>query len=181
VPGEASFANNCLLARRLLEQGVRFVQLFDWGWDFHGTNPKEDIRNGLTEKMQRTDKPVAALIEDLKQRGLLDDTLIVWGGEFGRTPFREGRTSKGQVLGRDHFPDAFSLFMTGAGVKRGFTYGETDELGFSIVQDKVHIHDLQATILHLLGFDHTKLTYRFQGRDFRLTDVHGHVVKGILA
>ena len=131
--------------------------------------------------MQRTDKPVAAFIEDLKQRGLLDDTLIIWGGEFGRTPFREGRTSGGGVLGRDHFPDAFSLFMCGGGLKRGFSFGETDELGFSVVQDKVHIHDLQATILHLLGFDHTKLTYRFQGRDYRLTDVHGKVVKGILA
>ncbi len=180
-PGDASFANNCLLARRLLEQGVRFVQLFDWGWDFHGTNPGEDIRDGLTKKMQRTDKPVAALIEDLKQRGLLDDTLIVWGGEFGRTPFREGRTAGGGVLGRDHFPDAFSLMLCGGGIKRGFSYGESDELGFSVVQDKVHIHDLQATILHLLGFDHTKLTFRFQGRDYRLTDVHGKVVKDILA
>ena len=180
-PGDSSFANNCLLARRLLEQGVRFVQLFDWGWDFHGTNPGEDIRDGLTKKMQRTDKPIAALVEDLKQRGMLDDTLIVWGGEFGRTPFREGRTAGGGVLGRDHFPDAFSLWMCGGGIKPGITYGETDELGFSVVQDKVHIHDLQATILHQLGFDHTKLTYRFQGRDYRLTDVHGHVVKGILA
>ena len=180
-PGDASFANNCLLARRLLEQGVRFVQLFDWGWDFHGTNPGEDIRDGLTNKMKRTDKPIAALVEDLKQRGMLDDTLIVWGGEFGRTPFREGRTSGGGVLGRDHFPDAFSLWMCGGGIKPGFSYGETDELGFSVVQDKVHIHDLQATILHLLGFDHTKLTFRFQGRDYRLTDVHGNVVKGILA
>ena len=180
-PGDSSFANNCLLARRLLEQGVRFVQLFDWGWDFHGTNPGEDIRDGLTKKMQRTDKPIAALIEDLKQRGMLDDTLIVWGGEFGRTPFREGRTAGGGVLGRDHFPDAFSLWMCGGGIKGGITYGETDELGFSVVQDKVHIHDLQATILHQLGFDHTKLTYRFQGRDYRLTDVHGSVVKGILA
>ena len=180
-PGDSSFANNCLLARRLLEQGVRFVQLFDWGWDFHGTNPGEDIRDGLTKKMQRTDKPIAALVEDLKQRGMLDDTLIVWGGEFGRTPFREGRTAGGGVLGRDHFPDAFSLWMCGGGIKPGITYGETDELGFSVVQDKVHIHDLQATILHQLGFDHTKLTYRFQGRDYRLTDVHGSVVKGILA
>ena len=180
-PGDSSFANNCLLARRLLEQGVRFVQLFDWGWDFHGTNPGEDIRDGLTKKMQRTDKPIAALVEDLKQRGMLDDTLIVWGGEFGRTPFREGRTAGGGVLGRDHFPDAFSLWMCGGGIKPGISYGETDELGFSVVQDKVHIHDLQATILHQLGFDHTKLTYRFQGRDYRLTDVHGHVVKGILA
>jgi hypothetical protein len=181
VPGDSSFANNCLLGRRLLEQGVRFVQLFDWGWDFHGTNPGEDIRDGLSAKMKRTDKPVAALIRDLRQRGLLDDTLIVWGGEFGRTPFREGRTSKGNIMGRDHFPDAYSLFLAGGGVKHGFSYGETDELGFGIVRDKVHVHDLQATILHLLGLNHEKLTYRFQGRDYRLTDVHGQVVNGILA
>ena len=180
-PGEASFANNCLLARRLLEQGVRFVQLFDWGWDFHGTNANEEIKDGLTRKMARTDQPVAALIRDLKQSGLLDDTLVVWGGEFGRTPFREGRTAAGTFLGRDHFPDAFSIFMAGGGIKPGISYGETDELGFSIVENKVHIHDLQATILHLLGFDHEKLTYRFQGRDYRLTDVHGKIVKGILA
>jgi hypothetical protein len=180
-PGEASFANNCLLGRRLLEQGVRFVQLFDWGWDFHGTNPREDIRDGLTAKMARTDKPVAALIRDLKQRGLLDDTLVVWGGEFGRTPFREGRTAGSDVLGRDHYPDAFSIFLAGGGVKRGMVYGQTDELGFGVVENKVHVHDLQATILHLLGFDHTALTYRFQGRDFRLTDVHGQVVRDILA
>ncbi len=180
VPGESSFANNCLLARRLLEQGVRFVHLFDWGWDFHGTNPAEDVRNGLTEKMKRTDKPVAALIRDLRQRGLLDDTLIIWGGEFGRTPFREGRTAGGGVLGRDHFPDAYSLFLAGGGVKGGFSYGETDDLGFNVATGKVHVHDLQATILHLLGIDHERLTYRFQGRDFRLTDVHGHVVNDIL-
>jgi arylsulfatase A-like enzyme len=127
------------------------------------------------------DVPVAALIRDLKQRGLLDETLIVWGGEFGRTPFREGRTSKGAVLGRDHYPDCFSMFVAGGGVKPGITYGESDELGFSVAKDKVHIHDLQATILHLLGVDHEKLTFRYQGRDFRLTDVHGHVVKGLLA
>jgi hypothetical protein len=180
-PGEASFANNCLLARRLLEQGVRFVQLFDWGWDFHGTNANEEIKDGLTRKMARTDQPVAALIRDLKQTGLLEDTLVVWGGEFGRTPFREGRTSKGTLLGRDHFPDAFCVFLAGGGVKHGITYGETDELGFSVVENKVHVHDLQATILHLLGFDHERLTFRFQGRDYRLTDVHGKVVKGILA
>ena len=180
-PGEASFANNCLLARRLLEQGVRFVQLFDWGWDFHGTNANEEIKDGLTRKMTRTDKPVAALISDLKQSGLLDDTLIVWGGEFGRTPFREGRTAKSMYQGRDHFPDAYSIFLAGGGVKHGISYGETDELGFSVVQDKVHVHDLQATIMHLLGFDHERLTYRFQGRDYRLTDVHGKIVKGILA
>ncbi len=143
VPGEASFANNCLLGRRLLEQGVRFVQLFDWGWDFHGTTPREDIRDGLTRKMARTDRPVAALMRDLRERGLLEDTLVVWGGEFGRTPFREGRTAKGDVLGRDHFPDAFTVFLAGGGVKHGYTHGETDELGFSVTRDKVHVHDLQ--------------------------------------
>jgi hypothetical protein len=180
-PGEASFANNCLLARRLVEQGVRFVQLFDWGWDFHGTGPSEDIRNGLTQKCARTDRPVAALIRDLKQRGLLEDTLVVWGGEFGRTPFREGRTAGSSILGRDHYPDCFSIMLAGGGIKRGFQYGETDELGFSVVSDKVHVHDLQATIMHLLGFDHERLTFRFQGRDYRLTDVHGQVVRDILA
>jgi hypothetical protein len=180
-PGDASFANNCLLARRLVEQGVRYVQLFDWGWDFHGTGPGEDIRDGLTKKCARTDKPVAALIRDLKQRGLLEDTLVIWGGEFGRTPFREGRTAEGKILGRDHYPDCFSILMAGGGIKGGFSYGQTDELGFSVVENKVHVHDLQATILHLLGFDHEKLTFRFQGRDFRLTDVHGQVVKDILA
>ena len=180
-PGESSFANNCLLGRRLLENGVRFVQLFDWGWDFHGTGPGEDIRDGLTKKCATMDKPIAALMKDLRERGLLDDTLIVWGGEFGRTPFREGRTASSNVLGRDHYPDCYSLFMAGGGIKHGISYGETDELGFSIVDKKVHVHDLQATILHLLGFDHERLTYRFQGRDYRLTDVHGTVVKDILA
>jgi hypothetical protein len=180
-PGDASFANNCLLARRLVEKGVRFVQLFDWGWDFHGTKDAEGISEGLTKKCATMDKPVAALIRDLRQRGLLDDTLIVWGGEFGRTPFREGRTASSAVLGRDHYPDCFTMFLAGGGVKRGIVHGETDELGFSITKDKVHIHDLQATILHLLGFDHERLIYRFQGRDFRLTDVHGQVVKEILA
>ena len=181
VPGEASFANNCLLARRLVEKGVRFVQLFDWGWDFHGTKEAEGISEGLTKKCATMDKPVAALIRDLRQRGLLDDTLIVWGGEFGRTPFREGRTASGSVLGRDHYPDCFTVFLAGGGVKHGMVHGETDDLGFAITKDKVHVHDLQATILHLLGFDHEKLVYRFQGRDFRLTDVHGQVVKEILA
>jgi hypothetical protein len=180
-PGEASLANNCLLARRLIEQGVRFVQLFDWGWDFHGTKPTEDIRDGLTKKCATMDQPVAALLKDLKQRGLLDSTLVVWGGEFGRTPFREGRTSKGNVLGRDHYPDCFTMWMAGGGARGGYSHGETDELGFAVVKDKVHVHDLQATILHLLGFDHTKLVYRFQGRDYRLTDVHGNVVKELLA
>ncbi|MEQ2006660.1 MAG: DUF1501 domain-containing protein [Limisphaerales bacterium] len=180
-PGDASFANNCVLARRLIEQGVRYVQLFDWGWDFHGTGADTGITDGLTKKMARTDKPVTALIEDLRQRGLLDDTLIVWGGEFGRTPFREGRTAASAVLGRDHYPDCYSLMLAGAGIKKGFSYGETDELGFGIVENKVHVHDLQATIMHQLGFNHEKLTFRFQGRDYRLTDVHGHVVKDILA
>jgi len=179
-PGETSLANNCLLARRLIESGVRFVQLFDWGWDFHGTSANEDIRDGLTRKCATMDKPVAALINDLKDRGLLDETLIVWGGEFGRTPFREGRTAKSQILGRDHFPDCYTMWMAGGGVKRGFAYGTTDELGFSIVENPVHVHDLQATILHLLGLNHQQLTYRFQGRDYRLTDVHGQVVHDII-
>ena len=179
-PGETSLANNCLLARRLIESGVRFVQLFDWGWDFHGTSANEDIRGGLTRKCATMDKPVAALINDLKDRGLLDETLIVWGGEFGRTPFREGRTAKSQILGRDHFPDCYTMWMAGGGVKNGFAYGTTDELGFSIVENPVHVHDLQATIMHLLGLDHQKLTYRFQGRDYRLTDVHGQVVHDVI-
>ncbi len=180
-PGGSSFANNCLLARRLVEQGVRYVQLFDWGWDFHGTNPSEDIRDGLTNKCATMDRPVAALIKDLKQRGLLEDTLIVLGGEFGRTPFREGRTAGGDILGRDHFPDCYSMVLAGGGIRGGLEYGASDELGFSVARDKVHIHDLQATLLHTLGFNHEKLTYRFQGRDFRLTDVEGHVVRDILA
>ncbi|WP_442507610.1 DUF1501 domain-containing protein [Novipirellula sp. SH528] len=179
-PGDSSLANNCLLARRLVESGVRFVQLFDWGWDFHGTGADTGITDGLTKKCATMDKPIAALIKDLKQRGLFEDTLIVWGGEFGRTPFREGRTAGSKVLGRDHYPDAFTMWMAGAGVKGGFDYGQSDELGFSVSENPVHVHDLQATILHLLGFDHEQLTYRFQGRDYRLTDVHGHVVKDLL-
>jgi len=180
-PGGSSLANNCLLARRLTEQGVRFVQLFDWGWDFHGTNPSEDIRGGLTNKCATMDKPIAALISDLKERGLFEETLIIIGGEFGRTPFREGRTSKGKVLGRDHFPNAYSMVIAGGGARGGYSHGETDELGFSVARDKVHVHDLQATWMHLLGFDHEKLSYRFQGRDYRLTDVHGRVVRDLLA
>jgi hypothetical protein len=180
-PGASSFANNCLLARRLVEQGVRFVQLFDWGWDFHGTEPNTGLRDGLTRKWAKTDKPIAALIRDLKQRGLLEDTLIICGGEFGRTPFREGRTSDSQILGRDHYPDCFTMWLAGGGIKGGLNYGQTDELGFGVVENKVHVHDLQATIMHLLGFDHERLTFRFQGRDYRLTDVHGHVVHDLLA
>ena len=180
-PGASSLANNCLLARRLVESGVRFVQLFDWGWDFHGTGAGEGLTSGLTNKCATMDQPIAALIEDLRERGLLEDTLIVWGGEFGRTPFREGRTAKSEILGRDHYPDCFSMWMAGGGVRGGFEYGATDELGFGVTENQVHVHDLQATILHLLGFDHTRLTYRFQGRDYRLTDVHGQVVEALLA
>jgi hypothetical protein len=181
VPGESSFANNCLLARRLVEQGVRFVQLFDWGWDFHGTGPGEGLTDGLTNKWAKTDKPIAALIEDLKQRGLFEDTLIICGGEFGRTPFREGRTAASNVLGRDHYPDCFTMWLAGGGTKRGYNHGQTDELGFGIVENKVTPYDLQATIMHLLGFDHEQLTFRFQGRDYRLTDVEGEVVEALIA
>jgi len=180
-PGASSLANNCLLARRLVEKGVRFVQLFDWGWDFHGTGPGEALTDGLTNKCATMDKPIAALIRDLKERGMLDETLIVWGGEFGRTPFREGRTAAGANLGRDHYPDCFTMWMAGGGAKGGVSYGQTDELGFGIVENKCHVHDLQATILHLLGLNHERLTYRFQGRDYRLTDVHGKVVEALLS
>jgi hypothetical protein len=180
VPGESSLANNCLLARRLAEAGVRFIQLFDWGWDFHGTGALEGIDDGLNRKCATMDQPVSALIRDLQARGLLEDTLIVWGGEFGRTPFREGRTAQSDILGRDHYPDCFTMWLAGGGAKPGFDYGATDELGFAVTENPVHVHDLQATILHLLGLDHTQLTYRFQGRDFRLTDVHGNVVQDLI-
>ena len=181
TPGGASFANNCLLARRLVEQGVRYVQLFDWGWDFHGTAADQEIRDGLTKKAATMSQPVAALIKDLKRKGLFDSTLLILGGEFGRTPFREGRTAGGNLLGRDHYPDCYSLVLAGAGIRGGYTHGSSDDLGFYVAEKKVHVHDLQATILHVLGFDHTKLTFRFQGRDYRLTDVHGSVVKDLLA
>ena len=180
-PGGASLANNCLLARRLVEKGVRFVHLFDWGWDFHGTGAGTALGDGLRNKCATMDKPVAALIRDLKQRGLFEETLIVWGGEFGRTPFREGRTAKGKNLGRDHYPDVFTVMMAGGGLKPGYSHGDSDELGFQVANDKVHVHDLQATILHLLGMDHERLNFKFQGRLYRLTDVHGHVVKEIVA
>jgi hypothetical protein len=180
-PGESSFANNCLLARRLVENGVRFVQLFDWGWDYHGTSADSGLQKGLTDKCATVDKAIASLIRDLKQRDMLKDTLIICGGEFGRTPFREGRTAGSQILGRDHYPDCYTMWVAGGGFKSGFNYGETDEFGFGVTKNKVHIHDFQATVMHTLGFDHTKLTYRFQGRDFRLTDVHGNVIKDLLA
>ena len=170
-PGKPSYANNCLLARRLVERGVRFVQLFHEAWDHHG-----GLTAGLKEQTALTDRASAALVRDLKQRGLLDDTLVIWGGEFGRTPMVQGGND-----GRDHHPNAFTMWLAGGGVRRGITLGETDEFGFNAVADRVHVHDLHATILHLLGFDHTRLTYRFQGRDFRLTDVEGEVVRKLLA
>jgi hypothetical protein len=179
-PGATSFANNCLLARRLIEQDVRFVQLFDWGWDTHGTGPGDDIIHQLPEKCRQTDRPVAALVKDLKQRGLLDDTLVIWSGEFGRTAMNEERDGS-KFLGRDHHPHCFSMWIAGGGVRRGATYGATDDLGYRIVENPVHIHDLQATILHLLGMDHERLVYRYQGRDFRLTDVFGRVVHDLIA
>lgn len=180
-PGQASFANNCLLARRLLERDVRFVQLYDWGWDLHGTNAGTDLHIGLTKKCQETDRPIAALLKDLKARGMLDDTLVVWGGEFGRTPFRENRGGKyGKYIGRDHSPGAFTMWMAGGGTKKGFSYGETDEVGYNVAENGVSVHDLQATMMHLMGFDHEKLTYYFQGRDYRLTDVGGHVKKELI-
>ncbi|MEX2114071.1 MAG: DUF1501 domain-containing protein [Pirellulales bacterium] len=179
--GAASFANNCLLARRLVEKGVRFVQLYDWGWDFHGTNPNEDLRENLIKRCTQMDRPVAALIRDLKRRGLLESTLVVWMGEFGRTPFREGRTAGGGYLGRDHHPFSNTMFMAGGGLRPGTTLGATDELGFFVTEDAVGPHDVQATILHLLGLDHTRLTHHFQGRDYRLTDVSGQVIQKVLA
>ncbi len=179
-PGGSSFANNCLLARRLVEQGVRFVQLFDWGWDTHGTNPSDDIINQLPLKCRQTDKPIAALLTDLKQRGLLEDTLVIWSGEFGRTAMNEKRNGS-TYLGRDHHPHCFSIWMAGGGIKAGHVHGATDELGYRITDGAMDVHDLHATILHLMGIDHERLTYRFQGRDFRLTDVAGNVVQSIIA
>jgi hypothetical protein len=180
-PGVSSLANNCLLARRLVEQGVRFVQLFDWGWDFHGSQDGSDIRTALPTKCATMDRPVAALIRDLKARGLLDETLIIWGGEFGRTPFQEGRTANSNRMGRDHHPHCYTMFLCGGGVKGGVTYGASDDVGFDVGKDPVTPHDLQATILHLLGLDHLRLTFPYQGRDFRLTDVHGNVIEDIIA
>ena len=179
-PGKASFANNCLLARRLVERGVRFVQLYHRGWDTHGTNAQTDIVNRLPSLCRETDRAAAALVKDLKQRGLLDQTIVVWGGEFGRTPMNEER-NRSKFLGRDHHPRAFSMWVAGGGIKPGVTLGRTDELGYNVVENPVEVHDLHATILYLMGLDHTKLTYRFQGRDFRLTDISGTVVKRLLA
>ncbi len=177
-PGETSFANNCLLARRLVERGVRFVQLFDQGWDTHGS-----VFTRLAEKTQQVDRPIAALIRDLRQRGLLDETLVVWSAEFGRTPFGQGTDGSGHETkaGRDHHKDAFAVWVAGGGTKGGTSYGETDDLGYTIAQDPVHVHDFNATLLHLLGIDHERLTFRYQGRQYRLTDVEGRVVRPIIA
>jgi hypothetical protein len=179
-PGKNTFANNCLMARRLVERGVRFVQLFHRGWDTHGAGSGDDIVNRLSELCRATDQAAAGLVKDLKQRGLLDSTLVVWGGEFGRTPMNEARSGS-KFLGRDHHPRAFTVWAAGGGIKPGVTVGRTDDIGYNIVEDAVSVHDLHATLLNRLGFDHTRLTYRFQGREFRLTDVEGEVVKKLLA
>ncbi len=173
-PGKTNFANNCLLARRLVERGVRFVQLNDQGWDTHG-----NIKGGLPRKCRQVDQPIAALIKDLKVRGLLDETLVVFGAEFGRTPMVQD--DRGQLAGRDHHKDAFTVWFAGGGLKKGFAYGKTDDLGFHIVENAMHVNDFHATLLHLLGLDHERLTYRYQGRDFRLTDVAGEVATGLWA
>jgi hypothetical protein len=170
-----TFAANCLLARRLAERGTRFIQLFHRDWDHHGKLPQD-----LPKRCAETDQASAALITDLKQRGMLDDTLVVWGGEFGRTVYCQGRLTATEY-GRDHHPRCFSIWMAGGGIKPGLAIGETDDYGYNVTKDPVHVHDLQATILHCLGIDHTRLTYKYQGRHFRLTDVHGNVVKSVLA
>ena len=181
-PGKESFANNCLLARKLVEEGVRFVQLFDWGWDSHGTDHSTAVDLGLRNKCRDIDRPITALLLDLKQRGLLDETLVIWGGEFGRTPMKENREGKEMgYMGRDHHGDAFTMWMAGGGVRKGASHGETDEIGFSGVSGRVSVHDVHATMLHLLGFDHEQFTFEFQGRPFRLTDVQGEVIREILA
>lgn len=172
-PGQPSFANNCLLARRLAERGVRFIQLYERGWDHHGA-----VNSAMRTKIPQVDQPCAALIKDLKQRGLLEDTLVICGGEFGRTSYSQH--NRGKEYGRDHHPRCFSIWLAGGGIQPGINYGRTDDLGYNVIENGVHVHDLQATILHCLGIDHERLTYRFKGRDFRLTDVHGHPVKDLL-
>ncbi len=175
-PDKPSFARACLLARRMIERGVRFVNIYHEGWDAHS-----DVVGNLKGTCGATDQASAALVKDLKQRGLLNDTLVIWGGEFGRTPMVENNPGLGRSLGRDHHPQAYTMWMAGGGIKAGLTYGKTDDLGFNVVENPAHIYDLQATILHLLGLDHERLTYRYAGRDFRLTDVHGHVLKDLIA
>ena len=174
-PGKPSFANNCLLARRLVERGVRFVQLYHSGWDHHS-----DVAGGLRGACAQTDRACAALVRDLKQRGLLEDTLVIWGGEFGRTPMVEASAALGRSMGRDHHPQAFTMWMTGGGIRTGQTIGKTDEMGFHPVEKPVHVHDIQATILHQLGINHERLTFTYAGRPFRLTDVHGHVIQDLV-
>ncbi len=177
VPGKASFANNCLLARRLVQRGVRLVELYDSDWDHHG-----GLTTRLPAKCKDVDQPMAALIKDLKQQGLLDDTLIIWGSEFGRTPLSQGKQSGGSGLpGRDHHKDAFTMWLAGGGIRGGISYGASDDFGMDIAENPVHVHDLNATVLHLLGLDHQRLTYRYQGREFRLTDVHGTIIKAVIA
>ena len=184
-PGRESFANNCLLARRLAERGVRFIQLFHWGWDSHGASASEAINKGFIDRCKEVDQPMTALLKDLKQRGMLDDTLVVWGGEFGRTPMLENRGGNQMAfIGRDHNPGAFTIWMAGGGVKPGFSYGETDPIGYEAVKDRVSVHDLHATLLHLLGFDHEMFTFASQGANQRLTNITKtgtRIVKGILA
>jgi hypothetical protein len=175
-PDQPSFARACLLARRMVERGVRFVNIYHEGWDAH-----TDVAGNVRDNTRATDRASAALVQDLKQRGLLDQTLVIWGGEFGRTPMVESNTALGRSLGRDHHPQAFSIWLAGGGVKPGLTYGATDELGFHVAENPIHVHDLQATILHLLGLDHERLTYHHGGRDYRLTDLYGEVVRDLLA
>lgn len=180
TPGKSSFASHCLMARRLVERGVRFVQIFDWGWDHHGEAAATDLIHGLGRSCRQMDRPAAALVRDLAQRGLLDQTLVVFAGEFGRTPMNEERAGS-KLPGRDHHPRAFTFWLAGGGIAPGITLGRTDDFGYDVVEDPMHIHDLNATILHLLGLDHTRLTYEHLGRQFRLTDVYGHVQKKLIA
>lgn len=180
APGQVSFGNNCLLARRLVERGCRFVQLYHRGWDHHGDYEGDDLKHGLPQRCGETDKAAAALIKDLKRRGLLDSTLVVWAGEFGRTPMNEGRNGV-PFPGRDHHPHAFSIWMAGGGIKKGFSLGKTDDLGYNVVEDPMTVHDLHATMLHLMGLEHTRLTYKVMGRNFRLTDVYGNVIDKLIA
>jgi uncharacterized protein (DUF1501 family) len=181
--GEASFANNCLVARRLAERGVRFIQLYHWGWDSHGSSAREALNIGFAERCRQVDQPIAALLADLKERGMMEDTLLVWGGEFGRTSMRENRSGQEmKFVGRDHNPGAFTIWLAGAGVKPGMSLGQTDDLGYEIVKDPIEVRDLHATMLYLLGFDHRKLNYSFQGLDQKLTGVKpARVVTEVLA
>jgi hypothetical protein len=184
VPGKTSFANNCLLARKLAENGVRYIQLFDWGWDTHGSSASESLKDGFVKKCKDIDQAIGALLSDLEMRGMLEDTLVVWGGEFGRTPMQENRGggTANAFVGRDHNPNAFTIWMAGGGIKPGVTYGETDELGYRVAKNPVHVRDFHATILHLFGFDHHKLSFPFQGLNQKLTGVKpAKIVKGILA